>query len=216
MSGLRDEQLLIVGCGGHSKVVTDVAESIGFSDIIYLNTLATSCEFIGRPVLHQFPVGYCGLFHVAVGDNQIRECITMQFIAGNPQSRNLTLIHPSSVISASAGIGKGVLIMPLCIVNSCAQVGDGVILNSRASVDHDNILGSYSSLAPGVTLGGGVSIGERSAISIGSTVKNGITIGKDVVIGAGSLVMGDFGDNILAYGIPSRHIRYRKRGEYYL
>lgn len=32
------QQLLVLGCGGHSKVVTEVAEAIGFNYITYMDT----------------------------------------------------------------------------------------------------------------------------------------------------------------------------------
>ena len=35
-----NKKLLIIGCGGHSKVVTDIAESLGFANISFLDTFS--------------------------------------------------------------------------------------------------------------------------------------------------------------------------------
>ncbi|WP_413391338.1 hypothetical protein [Prochlorococcus marinus] len=36
----KNSELLIIGCRGHSKVVTDVVEEIGFKNISYLDTFS--------------------------------------------------------------------------------------------------------------------------------------------------------------------------------
>jgi acetyltransferase-like isoleucine patch superfamily enzyme len=106
--------------------------------------------------------------------------------------------------------------MPLCVINGESLIGDGVIVNTRSSVDHHSVLMNFSSIAPGVTLGGRVKIGERSAISIGTYVRNSINIGSDTVVGVGSVVLHDIPSNTVAYGIPAKTIRSRSRGEKYL
>jgi serine acetyltransferase len=65
-------------------------------------------------------------------------------------------------------------------------------------------------------MGGGVQIGNFSTISIGATVKHLIKIGDDVVVGANSLVLENLPNNIVAYGLPAKKIRERKREDKYL
>ena len=213
---LNHENLLIVGCGGHSKVVTDIAESLGHLNISYLNTLGGDERFLDKKVIHYDLSGYEDGFFVAIGDNSVRQRVTAEFLAKNPRAKLLSLIHPTSVVSKDTSIGKGVVVMPLCVINHSTVVGDGVIINTRSSVDHDSNLQDFSSVAPGVSMGGNVSIGERSAVSIGATIKHGVRIGRDVVIGANSLVLSDIEDSCVAYGLPATKIRDRVQGEKYL
>ena len=213
---LNHKELLIIGCGGHSKVVTDIAESQGYSDIIYLNTFGGDDRFLGRRVIHDEPSGYEGSFFVAIGDNNVRQRVTAEFLTKNPRSTLSSLIHPTSVVSKNTSIGKGVVVMPLCVINHSTEIGDGVIINTRSSVDHDSNLLDFSSVAPGVSMGGNVRIGERSAVSIGATIKHGVRIGQDVVIGANSLVLSDIEDFCVAYGLPAKKIRERSQGDKYL
>ena len=89
-------------------------------------------------------------------------------------------------------------------------------MNTNASVDHDNRLGSFSSVAPRVATGGNVTVGEFAAIGIGATVLQGRRIGQHAVVGAGSVVTRDIPDFTVAYGIPAKPIRTRTPGEKYL
>jgi acetyltransferase-like isoleucine patch superfamily enzyme len=106
--------------------------------------------------------------------------------------------------------------MPGAIVNCGSSVGEFAVLNTQCSADHDCILGSYSSLAPGARLGGRVVIGEFSAIGIGAVIREGITIGNHTVVGAGSTVLRDLPSHVVAYGTPARVIRQRNPGDSYL
>ena len=213
---LNYERLLIVGCGGHSKVVTDIATSQGYLNISYLNAMGGDERFLGRQVIHYDLSGYEDAFFVAIGDNSVRQRVTADFLAKNPRARLISLIHSSSVVSKNTSIGKGVVVMPLCVINHSTVLGDGVVINTRSSVDHDCTLHDFSSVAPGVSMGGNVWVGERSAVSIGATIKHGVRIGRDVVIGANSLVLSDIEDSCVVYGLPATKIRDRVQGEKYL
>lgn len=210
-------KLLILGCGGHGKVVTEVAEALGYANISYLDRPGSSArEFMGRGILGAEPEDYDDYFFVALGDNAKRERAYNAFCQKNPRAVAVSLVHPSSVVSPRALIGPGSIVMPLCVVNSSTTLGKGVIINTKASVDHDNFLMDFSSCAPGVSLGGNVTVGLRSAISIGASVKHGISIGNDVVVGASSFVSCDVRDCVVAYGVPAKFVRDRKVGEPYL
>ena len=142
--------------------------------------------------------------------------ITKEFKEKNPNSIATSLIHPSSVISEDSKIGEGAAIMPLCVINNSSEIGKGVIVNTKSSLDHDNLLKDFSSVAPGVTTGGSVIIGSRTAISIGATIKQNIKIGSDSVIGASSYVNKNIPDEKIVYGCPAKIIRDRAIGEKYL
>lgn len=209
-------KLLIIGCGGHSKVITDIAEAIGFQDIHYQDPGIDSDTFLDRQVYKSIKENYKDYFVVAIGDNFIREKVSSQFLLNNKGAENINLIHPSSIFSPRCSIGEGCIVMPLSAINSSSEIGNGVIINTNSSVDHDNQLMNFSSIAPGVSIGGNVSIGERTAICIGASIKHNLKIGKDVVVGASSLVHESIGDNEVVYGVPAKFIRRREVGEKYL
>lgn len=57
-----DRELIILGCGGHSKVVTEVAEEIGFKNISYFDKFYKNREFLGRTVINSVLENYTGYF----------------------------------------------------------------------------------------------------------------------------------------------------------
>ena len=209
-------KILILGCGGHAKVITEVAKSQGFCDFHYQDLNYKNEKFLGSNILNNEINNYSDYFFVAIGDNFTREKITLEFQLKNPNAIAATLVHPSSYISENCSIGNGSVVMPLSVINSFTKIGKGVIVNTRSSLDHDNNITDFASIAPGVTTGGNVKIGERTAISIGATIKNNIEIGSDSIIGACSYLNKDIGDNIIAYGNPAKFVRKRETGEKYL
>ena len=106
--------------------------------------------------------------------------------------------------------------MPGAIISANAEIGEFCIVNTKASLDHDGIMGAFSSLAPAVTVGGEVVINAFAAVLLGANIIHSISIGEHSVIGAGSLVLRDVPDRVVAYGLPARIIRTRQPGEPYL
>ena len=211
-----NKKLIIIGCGGHSKVVSDIAVALGFQNIIYLDKDKKRDLFLGKKIYHKISENFQDYFFVAIGDNFIREQLYNDFQKKNKSAESINLIHPSSFISSNTSIGFGNVIMPLCVINSNTKIKNGTIINSKSSVDHDNNIMSFASLAPGVITGGNVSIGERSAICIGSVIKNDIRIESDVVVGASSMVNKNLGKNIVVFGTPAKFVRTRAKGDKYL
>jgi acetyltransferase-like isoleucine patch superfamily enzyme len=102
------------------------------------------------------------------------------------------------------------------VINPSCTIGRFCIVNTKASLDHDSVMDDFSSLAPGVTVGGNCRIGTHSAIGIGAVLRHGITIGDHTVVGAGSLVMSCVESFSVAYGVPARRIRDRRQGDKYM
>ena len=155
-------------------------------------------------------------FVVAIGDNTARYRVLTREIERSPHLEAMRVVHPSAVVARSADIGPGSIIMAGVVVSNGCRVGQGALLGTRSSLDHDSVLGDCSSLAPGVTTGGGVRIGDRTAIGLGANVIHGVTIGGNTVVGAGALVVDDLPDGVVAYGVPARVARSRDPDEPYL
>ena len=102
------------------------------------------------------------------------------------------------------------------VINSSSTIGDFTIMYTKSSLDHDNILGNYASLAPNATTGGNVTIGDFSAIGISAAIKHGVTMGSHCVLGGGSILLKNCEHNTLLYGVPAKKIRTRETGEKYL
>jgi len=218
------KKIVVIGAGGHSKVVCDLIELFSEEFVIY--GLIDSCAEPNRYVNGYKIIGsedrLADLYEeidggiVAIGDNWRRGMMVAKIKEMVPFFNFVTLIHPSSVISRKVTIGEGSVILAGAIINSNVSVGEHCIVNTRSSLDHDCNVGSFSSLAPGVTLGGKVIVGDYTAISLGANVIHSIKIGEHTVIGAGATVIRDVGSNVVAYGTPAKIKRAREVGEPYL
>lgn len=198
-------RLIIVGAGGHGKVIADNAVKNGYTDICFIDD-SLKGECLGFPVIgtvsetESFNDGKTD-FVIGIGNNETRKNIAEKF-----DVNWATLIHPSAKISLNVTIGKGTVVMAGAVVNVCAEVGKHCIINSNAVVEHDNVIGDYVHISPGVALGGTVSIGDCSHIGIGATVINNISVCRNCVIGAGSVVVRNIEAGGKYAGVPARSL----------
>lgn len=153
---------------------------------------------------------------VTIGDNYTRSKVVERILGYIPDFTFVSAIHPSLILGNNATIGKGCAVMAGVILNNDTVIGNHCYIGTNASLDHDGIVGDFSNVMPGVTTGGNVRIGFCSTLGLGTKVIHGRTIGNHTIIGAGSLIVKDFGDNLVAFGVPAKKIRNREIGEKYL
>lgn len=202
------KKLAILGASGHGKVVADVAEQVGWEEIIFFDDACQMkadngpWQILGdSEKLLAGLADYAGVI-VAIGDNQIRYKKLAQLKQLNAPL--ISLIHPAASISPYTRIGVGCVVMAGAVVNIGAKLSDGVIVNTGSTVDHDCVLESCVHICPGANVAGVVVIQARSWIGVGSSVRQSISIGKDVVVGAGAAVVSDLPDAVTAVGVPAR------------
>lgn len=189
-------RLVIIGAGGHGKVIADMAIKKGYTDIVFVDdNIEGTC--IGFPIIatseqiEDFNDGKTD-FVIAIGDNQVRKKIAEKY-----NVKWVSLIHPSAQVGINVTISEGTVIMAGAIVNACTSIGKHCIINSCAVVEHDNVIENYVHISPNVALGGMVRVGECTHIGIGASVKNNISICGNSIIGVGTTVV----KNILQQGV---------------
>lgn len=196
-------RLIIIGAGGHGKVIADIAIKNGYTDIGFLDDHVKG-ECMGFPVVgksadaEKFNDSNTD-FIIGIGNNAVRKIID-----GKYDINWATLIHPSARISVNVSVEKGTVVMAGAVINACAEVGRHCIVNSNSVVEHDNVIGNYVHISPGATLGGTVKVGESTHIGIGAAVKNNISICSQCVIGAGAVVVSDIDVCGTYMGVPAR------------
>jgi sugar O-acyltransferase (sialic acid O-acetyltransferase NeuD family) len=202
---------IIVGAGGHSRVVYDIlrydhnTEVIAFVD----NTPRGSEETImGVPVRGDHDViptlveeEDVGGFIIAVGDNEIRRGHFKKILDMGLEP--VSAIHPEAYISKTATVGSGTVVASGVNVSTNADIGENSILNTGAIVDHETTIGEHVHVAPGSTVAGRVSIGELTFVGMGSTVRDYVDVGENVTVGAGSVVLEDVPSNVTIAGAPA-------------
>lgn len=205
--------LVIIGAGGHGRVVADAARLAGWRQIGFLDD-REDVETDGHPRLGALAdLGSLDAEWrsaiVALGDNQAR--LSLLATARKFGLETPAIVHPSAIVSSIVDMGDGVFVAAGAVVNVGASLGEAALINTGATVDHDCRIGAAVHLAPGVNLGGDVTVGERSFVGIGASVRNGVRIGRAVVVGAGAAVVDDIEDGVTAVGIPAR-AAHKERG----
>jgi len=204
-------RLLILGAGGHGKVVGDCARAVGaWSELLFFDdrwpelTVCGSWPVVGLGEDLAANVLPGDQVFVAIGKNTARlEWLDRLEGCGLDVA---TVVHPSAILSQDVSIGVGSLVVAGAVINIDCVIGKGCIVNTGATVDHDCILGDGVHICPGVHLAGDVQIGDGSWIGIGSSVIQGIRIGAGVMVGAGAAVVDHVADGLTVVGVPARPI----------
>jgi sugar O-acyltransferase (sialic acid O-acetyltransferase NeuD family) len=201
--------LIIIGTGGHSRVIADAAMNSGFNltGFLDLNYKGQDEKILGCDVLGGLSfLDTCDtnliLLVIAVGDNNRRSNLSLKLKDKGFSIQ--TVIHPTAIVSKYCTIGEGCFINAGTIVNAGVVVDDGCILNTGVIVDHECKIGRYCHLAPGVKIAGRTTIDNYSFIGIGATLIESIKIGANVTIGAGSVVINDINSNTTVMGVPAK------------
>lgn len=169
------KKLLILGAGGHGRVVREIAISIldecgrpVYEAIDFLDD--SSKAAIGKITeLEKFKSKYAAVF-CGIGNNDLRRQLLNK--AENLGFSIPALIHPTSYISPTAVIESGTVVEPKAIVNTNSIVHKGCIISVGAIVDHD------------------VEVGEYAHINAGAIVKAGSRVENGRKLEAGEVVLG--------------------------
>lgn len=191
--------LLILGAGGHARVLLDAIQLQGRRIVGFLD-----------PAIPEGSVGPGGLpilggdealarfsptdVELVNGIGSVKVASAREMIYRRAKAAGFDfadVVHPSAIVCRDVVCGEGVQIMAGSIVQCGALIGANTIVNTRASIDHDCRIGESVHLAPGVTLSGNVQIGDRAHIGTGAVVIQGISVGADCLVAAGAVVYRD-------------------------
>ena len=202
-------KLVIIGAGGHGKVILETAMLLNEWDEIMIvdSDYPEVNECLGVPVkgksIEELKLDVNSVdVAVAVGNNKQRMKLINQLTS--MKYRLPIISHPTSLVSKHSKIRHGTVILANTIIGPGTIVGAGVIVNNNSVVDHDCNISDGTHISPGVNIGGEVKIGEMTWVCIGATIINNIKIGEEVIVGAGSVVIKDVENNKTVVGIPAK------------
>jgi len=181
------------------NIIHDVGVAFKSKDIIHtieedINEIChkdPACNYFFQPLL--FYKGFHALQAYRVANYWVEEKLSFSLYIQSIVSEKFNVdIHPN------AKMGKGIMV----------DHASGVVIGETA------IVGDYSSIFHGVTLGGVGSekgqrhpqVGKNVLLSANSTIVGNIKIGDNAKIGAGSVVLNDIPKDCTAVGVPAKVI----------
>jgi sugar O-acyltransferase (sialic acid O-acetyltransferase NeuD family) len=184
--------LLIIGAGGHGKVVAEAAELDGrFENIMFLDDRIDAVRVLGHVIIgklqeyEKFAKQYEYAI-VCIGVNEKRVEITQKLLKAGYKVP--VIIHPKASVSKYSDIGDGSVILAGAVVNTNANIGMACIININSSVDHESIIGDGVHICSGAVVRSGCRVGELSCIGAGAVVNSGIILKEKSMVQSGMVI----------------------------
>lgn len=205
------KKLMIVGAGGHGRVIADLALSLGrYEQVCFLDDRFGSFDpdFPGVPLVGSVSdaarLSDEYEFIIAIGNNEIRARVTRQLTEQG--AKPATLVHPAAVVGRQVTIGEGTVVMAGAVVQTGTVIGKGCIINTGATVDHDGRIGDFCHISVGAHLAGTVTVGAGTFVCAAACIINNTSVCENCVLGAGSVAVRDITKPGTYVGVPARMI----------
>ncbi|HYD98276.1 MAG TPA: acetyltransferase [Alphaproteobacteria bacterium] len=205
--------LVILGAGGHARVLMEVARRCGRTVAAASGLEPARPAWLpdgvayhaGNEAVRGYAPGAVELVNGlgSVGPTAARARLFDLWKAAG--YRFATLVHPAAAVALDGvALGEGVQVMAGAVVQPGCAIGDDCIVNTAAAIDHDCRLGPHCHVAPGAVLSGGVSLGAGVHVGTGARIVQGLAVGDGAVIGAGAAVIRPVPAGRTAVGVPAR------------
>ncbi len=206
-----NDEIIVVGAGGHGRVVLDALLASGARVYGLLDLeLAAGSEVMGVVVLG--------------GDEVLDSLASARYrlangLGANPSTvaraalhqrlsrlgcRFTSVVHPSAVVGRATEVGEGSQIMARAVVQCGSRIGRNVVVNTAAVLDHDVVIEDDAFIAPGAVLCGAVELGRGVFIGAGAVLLPGVRVGANAVIAAGAVVCVEVPAGGVFSGVPAR------------
>lgn len=220
LSSMIDKPVLVIGAGGHTKVLVDalLLQKVNIVGILDCQSDQTGKKILGIPIIGND--GVISAYHPtevllvngigSIGKTLLRQSVFVKFKKNN--YRFATVVHPGAILARDVLLQEGAQVMAGAIIQTGCSIGGNSIVNTGAKLDHDCKIGVHVHLSPGSTLCGGCIVEDGVHIGAGATVVQGLRIGRESIIGAGAVVLKDIAAGKIAFGVPAREVIEWKNG----
>lgn len=197
------EPIVVVGGGGHAKVLVGLLHALGTPVAAVYDDAAEKwgSRLLGVPVRGPIDdlAGKTLPGILAIGDNLARSRLASRLSLDWK-----TVVHPKAWVDPTVRLGPGTVVFAGAVVQPEARLGAHVIVNTSATVDHDCDIGDFVHLCPGTHLAGGVTIGEGTMLGTGASAIPHVRVGEWTVVGAAAAIVRDLPAHVVAAGVPAR------------
>jgi len=210
--------VVLIGAGGHGRVVLDILRAAGIHKPIgFLDADPQLTDQIvgGLPVMGQINLlpklkaQKVKAAIISIGDNLPRRKYFKKLLDQGFELINA--IHPKSHVSPTVRMGRNIVVAAGAVICTDAHIGDSVIVNTSAVIDHECQISRTVHICPSATIAGRVQVGDESFIGMGCNIIQCLKIGANSVIGAGAVVIEDVPEGATVVGVPARVIKVDKQ-----
>jgi len=208
------EKIVIVGGGGHAKVIISIMKKLNNYDIVGYTDPLNNGEILGVPYLGNDDrlnsIFRDSVNNAVIGLGQIKSAEHRRKLVDISKSIGFNfpaIVSSDSKINEDVIFADGIVIMDGVVINSGTSIGEFSIINTNSSIDHDCKIGSFTHIAPGVTLSGEVTIGDNVLIGTGASVIHQIKIPDNTIISSGSSVQKNITKAGIYRGVPAKFLK---------
>ncbi|WP_410208619.1 hypothetical protein [Fusobacterium sp.] len=174
---MNKERLIIIGAGGHARVVIDTVlssmaekyEILGFLDDGNIEEIYGIKKIGNISDIIKFKETF---FHIALGNNSIRE----ELVTKIGEEKFAMIIHKTAYVSSKASLGYGTYIGAMCVINANVEIGKGCIINTGTIIEHDSIIGDFVHLSYRVLVGSNCHISSMQQIEMGEILQRNVKL----------------------------------------
>ncbi|WP_269542322.1 acetyltransferase [Cerasicoccus fimbriatus] len=212
--------LLIIGAGGFSLEVIWLANAMNATgaadweiagladDRVAVGERMGGYAVLGSPLeaVSKVPAG--ASFHIAIGDNAVRQRIAEQLTAAGLVPA--TLVSPRAEVATDASIGAGSFIGHFVSIAPEAVVGAHALINVSAVVGHEAQVQDFAQLCPGVVVTGQCQVGQGAFLGSNAVLHPGVKIGDWARVSANTFAAMDVEPGVTLATMPGRPVFKRK------
>jgi sugar O-acyltransferase (sialic acid O-acetyltransferase NeuD family) len=199
------EQIILIGGGGHCKACIDVIEAeakFKIAGIVDVKEKAGQ-KVLGYKIiasdenLLELAKEY-RYFFITIGQTKSPTLRIDKFSFLKSLAVELPVIlSPLAYISKNTCLEEGTIVMHRAVVNADARIGKNCIINTGAIIEHDVVIEEHCHISTGAIVNGGAVIKRNSFIGSNSMIREYIEVGQQCVIGGGGVIM----KNVSAYSV---------------
>lgn len=208
---MTTKRLALIGGGGFSKEIAEVAELCGYTVEATYSNQPTAQVGRYRGYLEELLADRAEYEGVALAVGGVSRA-AIQARAGiiawldRHSLPCPPLLSPHAIISRGVVLGAGAFVAHGVIVNVDARVGRFCVLNTGAIIGHDAEIGDNTTISPGAFIGGRCTIGSGSLVGPLAKVLQGLKIGERSMIGMGCTVLRGVPDDGMVWPKPDNPV----------
>jgi len=209
-----DNNILLIGGGGHCKAVIDIIELTNEYNIIGILDLKKNIggTVFGYKILgsdddmHKYRslATYAFVTTGSGGSCLLRKKLFDKLLSIGYKIPNI--ISPTAYVSKHVELGIGNIIMHHSLINANVKILNNNIFNSKSLIEHDSTVGSHNYISTSANINGMVNIGENCYIGSSSVINQTLKVSDNIIIGSGAVIVKDCIEEGVYVGIPAKKI----------